>query len=260
MADMMAAMANTWSCGKCALPDCNYMAHSDPTVSPGYCCPKCEALHAGEEWAEGGKRHYKCCEKREVGSGPPAPAFPKGMGGKGAGPYMMPGMAEMAEMFGAMFGEKGYAMFEEMGGKAGKAGKGQGGGIVPPRIAGGAAGAGNVAKGGQGAFKGGHGAFQGGFLGGKDAGKGKGGGKCGKPNFAASQKVWIGNIAEGADRDALRAHCAEAGVLPKVVSVKGRSGMLAFGTDMEASEAMIALAGSEFGGQLLEVDVWTTKE
>merc|ERR1712083_146473 len=27
-------------------------------------CPKCEGMDNGEEWAEGGKRHYKSCEKR----------------------------------------------------------------------------------------------------------------------------------------------------------------------------------------------------
>merc|ERR1712061_428188 len=54
---------------KCAHPDCNYMRHSDPSISKLYCCEKCEGLHKGEEWAEGGKRHYKSCEKIEVSSG-----------------------------------------------------------------------------------------------------------------------------------------------------------------------------------------------
>lgn len=53
---------------KCAHPECEYMRHSDPSVSKRYCCEKCEGLHQGADWAEGGKRHYKSCEKMEIGS------------------------------------------------------------------------------------------------------------------------------------------------------------------------------------------------
>lgn len=55
---------------KCANPDCSYMKHSDPSISQNYCCEKCEGVHQGAEWAEGGKKHYKHCEKIEaVGGG-----------------------------------------------------------------------------------------------------------------------------------------------------------------------------------------------
>lgn len=49
--------------GKCKHPGCNFMQNSDPWISNGYCCEKCEGLHKGEAWAEGGKRHYKSCEQ-----------------------------------------------------------------------------------------------------------------------------------------------------------------------------------------------------
>lgn len=48
---------------KCANPDCEYERHSNPSVSLLYCCEKCEGVHKREPWAEGGKRHYKSCEK-----------------------------------------------------------------------------------------------------------------------------------------------------------------------------------------------------
>merc|ERR1712129_153151 len=49
--------------GKCKHPDCRFMQNSDPWISNGYCCEKCEGLHKGEDWAGGGKRHYKSCEQ-----------------------------------------------------------------------------------------------------------------------------------------------------------------------------------------------------
>jgi len=56
---------DSWtSMQKCAHPECEYVKNSDPFVSLHYCCEKCEGLDKGEPWAEGGKRHYKSCEKR----------------------------------------------------------------------------------------------------------------------------------------------------------------------------------------------------
>merc|ERR1712137_415200 len=51
---------------KCKNPDCTYQQHSDPTVCVGYCCEKCMGVHLGEDWAKGGKKHLKSCQKREV--------------------------------------------------------------------------------------------------------------------------------------------------------------------------------------------------
>ena len=51
----------------CAHPECEYAVNSDPTISPGYCCEKCQGLHHGEDWAEGGKRHYKTCDFPSMG-------------------------------------------------------------------------------------------------------------------------------------------------------------------------------------------------
>lgn len=114
---------------KCAHPECNYMKHSDPSISQNYCCEKCEGLHQGADWAEGGKRHYKNCEKIEIGGaeaawggadawGAPPPMY--GMKGKGAygmgaygmgaygkgayggyDPYGMWGMPPMQDMWGS---------------------------------------------------------------------------------------------------------------------------------------------------------------
>mmetsp|Transcript_113757 Transcript_113757/g.178998 ORF Transcript_113757/g.178998 Transcript_113757/m.178998 type:complete len:242 (+) Transcript_113757:49-774(+) len=49
---------------KCANPCCDYEWHSDKSVSLLYCCEKCEGIHKREPWAEGGKAHYKSCEKK----------------------------------------------------------------------------------------------------------------------------------------------------------------------------------------------------
>lgn len=51
---------------KCANPRCFYLENSDPSISFSYCCAKCEGRHKGEEWAQGGKQHYKDCEKVEA--------------------------------------------------------------------------------------------------------------------------------------------------------------------------------------------------
>lgn len=193
--------------GRCAYPGCTFMVNSDSSISPGYCCPKCEALHAGEPWAENGKRHYKCCERRE---------FAPGSSGRGGGPYSMDPMAEMAEFFTAMMWKK--------GGMLGDKGYGKGG---------------------------------------KDWGSGNHSGKSGqgsgmKSNYTSSQKVWIGNLPEGLSRDDLWGHCSGLGVAPKAVNVKGTTAMLAFASEREVPDAIVLLGGTEIGGQVLEVDVWTT--
>lgn len=112
--------ARVW--GQCEHPECTYMAHSDPSVTTTglYCCEKCEGLHQGADWAEGGKRHYKTCEKIEAstmasmnGYGK-APSFGKGsskIGGGGFGPYAM--MMQMLNQHGKGVGKaKGFGKGE----------------------------------------------------------------------------------------------------------------------------------------------------
>lgn len=53
--------------GKCKHPDCNYRQNSDVAIAYGYCCEKCEGLHKNEPWAQGGRRHYKSCERIPAG-------------------------------------------------------------------------------------------------------------------------------------------------------------------------------------------------
>lgn len=62
---MMMAMKGGWSpMMPCGNPDCEYLAHTNPELCAGFCCLKCEGQMKGEEWAMGGKKHYKHCEKR----------------------------------------------------------------------------------------------------------------------------------------------------------------------------------------------------
>ncbi|CAK0846098.1 unnamed protein product [Prorocentrum cordatum] len=106
---------------KCAHPECTYVVNSDPSISTNYCCEKCEGVHQGADWAEGGKRHYKSCEKIEVGS-PEAAGY--GGGGWGCAGGMCKG------------GKKGwesaydpYAMWAMWAGKGAKGGKAWGKGF-----------------------------------------------------------------------------------------------------------------------------------
>eukprot|EP00404_Azadinium_spinosum_P023013 CAMPEP_0180614616 /NCGR_PEP_ID=MMETSP1037_2-20121125/31507_1 /TAXON_ID=632150 /ORGANISM="Azadinium spinosum, Strain 3D9" /LENGTH=162 /DNA_ID=CAMNT_0022634331 /DNA_START=33 /DNA_END=521 /DNA_ORIENTATION=+ len=160
------------------------MVNSDPSISRNYCCEKCEGLHKCEAWAEGGKRHYKSCEKVEVGS---------------------------------VSGSKGY---------------GKSPAVWAP-----------ISFGPYG------------------KGKGKSKDKKGsiKEQFGVSQKIWLGNLPGGLTNDDLKAHFEDlVGLEPKMVSIRGVTGVAAFGSDEEASLAIEALNGSELGGQAIEVDAWTT--
>lgn len=80
--DMMSAMGGGMGDQPCANPNCTYLAHTNPEISPGFCCQKCEGSFNGEEWALGGKQHYKHCEKREN----PSPTGAGGWGGAPQGP------------------------------------------------------------------------------------------------------------------------------------------------------------------------------
>lgn len=116
--------AKGWGGGaKCAHPECEYMKHSDRSVSARYCCEKCEGMHTGEEWAEGGKRHYKSCEKIEVGGGGDGYGGGEGGWGKGGGKKGW-AMSQMMQMMGGWGGDMGWDGFGK--GKAKGGGKGFG--------------------------------------------------------------------------------------------------------------------------------------
>lgn len=199
------SLAAAWSPNKCKHPECEYMVHSDMSVVRGYCCEKCEGLAKGEEWAEGGKRHYKSCEKNEGGGGMDFGGPWGGKCGWGKGGY--PGVWDM---FAAM--------------KGGKFGKG----------------CGKDCKG--------------------KVGKGKSG-SGGLRNFAMECKVWVGNVPTTATSDELKEHISANGMTAKFVHVGAKgSGGIAFATAEEAAEALITLNGSLLGDNALQVDVWTQYE
>lgn len=79
-------MKGGWGPEPCANPDCVYTKNSDPSISKWYCCEKCEGVATGADWAQGGKKHYKNCEKIEHSSYGPIYGGMGGMdgwGGKG---------------------------------------------------------------------------------------------------------------------------------------------------------------------------------
>eukprot|EP00928_Gymnodinium_smaydae_P050342 TRINITY_DN338_c2_g1_i1.p2 TRINITY_DN338_c2_g1~~TRINITY_DN338_c2_g1_i1.p2 ORF type:complete len:229 (-),score=76.27 TRINITY_DN338_c2_g1_i1:85-684(-) len=98
-----------------------------------------------------------------------------------------------------------------------------------------------------------------------DKGKGKGGkGKKGSGNglreFRPEQKVWVGGVPTGHDRNALQEHMKQAGDC-KIVSInKDGVGGAAYPTAEEAQNAVAMLNGSAFGGGILQVDSWTRKD
>ncbi len=51
----------------CLNENCSFLEHSMPLTEEGdctgYCCWKCMGRDNGEDWAVGGKNHYKHCEK-----------------------------------------------------------------------------------------------------------------------------------------------------------------------------------------------------
>merc|ERR1712014_47704 len=97
-------------------------------------------------------------------------------------------------------------------------------------------------------------------MGGGGWGKGKGKGKKGGGlrDFAMEKKVWLGSVPDEYDRNALKEHLSQAGSC-KFVSVSKGQGGAAFATAEEAQMAIAMLSGSEFGGAVIEVDVWTKK-
>jgi len=228
--------------GKCANPECEYMKHSDPFYSQLYCCEKCEGSHTGADWAEGGKKHYKHCEKIEAsesgggyggGSG-----FGGGFGCGGGGGYG-------CGAYGKAAGGKGKWMQGPYGGYGGKAmcagGFGKGCGKAIPSWQGAIS---PIAK---------------------VSGLKKGGGKVkatgpSLKDFEADQKVWVGNLPESATINEIKEHFGLIGGTVKFAAImKGGTGGVAFETAEQAAEAIIVLNNSGFGDQAIQVDVWSGK-
>lgn len=230
----------------CAHPECNYLVNSDPSISTKYCCEKCEGLHKGEEWAEGGKRHYKNCEKIEAGD--PTMAF-GGKGGCKSGKYGVPG-ASAFDPYGMSFM---YAMLAKGKGKGGKDGGKDGDD---------AAKGGGKDKGGFG--KGVKGKMMAMMMGGMGVGMGKFGGKGAKSDSGlratpADQKVWVGELPPGCTVEDLKAHFGLAGSVTCAAMMKGNTAGVAFSSAAEAEAAVLSLNGTEINDKIIIVDAWTGK-
>ena len=98
----------------------------------------------------------------------------------------------------------------------------------------------------------------------KGMGKGKGKGD-GLRGFGNDTKVWIGGLPANATstdlNKALKAHMEQAGGKCLYAEV-GKSGIggAAFKTQEEQTQAIAMLNGSNFQGNIIQVDVWTKKE
>lgn len=105
---------------------------------------------------------------------------------------------------------------------------------------------------------------------GKGVGKGgigKGAGRAPNKNMDklgkmdADRKVWVGGLENDASWKKLDAHFKELDCKPSLVEImKKGTACLGFKTADEASSAIAVVNGSEFGGNTIEVDVWTQKE
>jgi len=99
----------------------------------------------------------------------------------------------------------------------------------------------------------------------KGAGKGKGKSKGDDKmkeklaTFQASQKVWIGGLAESTTWKELEKHLAEI-AKPKVTHIYKGKGVAAYANEEDATTVIAALNGSELGGNVLEIDTWTKPE
>jgi len=92
-------------------------------------------------------------------------------------------------------------------------------------------------------------------------GKGKGDDKMKErlAAFKATQKVWIGGLAESTTWKELEKHLAEI-AKPKVTHIYRGKGVAAYENEEDATTVIAALNGSELGGNMLEIDTWTKPE
>eukprot|EP00931_Biecheleriopsis_adriatica_P108333 TRINITY_DN82642_c0_g1_i1.p1 TRINITY_DN82642_c0_g1~~TRINITY_DN82642_c0_g1_i1.p1 ORF type:complete len:124 (+),score=43.21 TRINITY_DN82642_c0_g1_i1:63-434(+) len=92
----------------------------------------------------------------------------------------------------------------------------------------------------------------------------KGKGKGGLRSFSNETKVWIGGLpANSTSTDlnkALKAHMDAAGRCLFAEIGKSGTGGAAFKTKEEQQKAIETLNGSNFQGNVIQVDVWTKKE
>merc|ERR1719379_1333570 len=109
------------------------------------------------------------------------------------------------------------------------------------------------------------------MLGGKGGGKGKWGGRSNDIVAQTARKtpekmVWLGGLPKvgkewkKANKELLEQFKA-AGCSAKFVDIKGNgTGAAIFASAEDATSAIATLAGTEFRGSTLEVDVWTRKK
>jgi RNA recognition motif-containing protein len=77
----------------------------------------------------------------------------------------------------------------------------------------------------------------------------------------ASKKVWVGNLSKKTTWKELEKHFKDV-AKPTVVDIneKKGTGVVCFKTEEDATSAIGSLNGSELGGEIIEVDVWTKIE
>lgn len=257
---------------KCQHPECEYLVHSDPSWIAGYCCEKCQGLCESEDPSEyeGGKRHYKNCEKRTKedamwggGGGGKADAWGGADPWGGAGPYGGFSPAMMKAMMGGKMGGKGMDPWSIMAGKMG------GKGADPWGMEGGK----GKDMGAMGGY-GGKAAAMGGYGGkgtqnvsaavafGKSTGKAAGKPAQSLDNFADECKLWVGSIPAGTSGGKLVSFFKEHGAFPKWAEVSRSgdgTGGVAFATEEQALEGIMAVSGLEFDNVVLELGAWADR-
>mmetsp|Transcript_15578 Transcript_15578/g.32456 ORF Transcript_15578/g.32456 Transcript_15578/m.32456 type:complete len:134 (+) Transcript_15578:3-404(+) len=100
--------------------------------------------------------------------------------------------------------------------------------------------------------------WKGGKAGGK-ASSGKGGGKKRQQIRDTSKCVWIGDLPEGVTFKELKEHGQQAGE-PKWAEILGKSqGVIGYGSEEEAQDAIAILTGTVLNGAAIIADVWEKK-
>mmetsp|Transcript_12231 Transcript_12231/g.16571 ORF Transcript_12231/g.16571 Transcript_12231/m.16571 type:complete len:138 (-) Transcript_12231:128-541(-) len=106
---------------------------------------------------------------------------------------------------------------------------------------------------------------RGGFQQPKQSGKGgkassgKGGGKKRQQIRDTSKVVWIGDLPEGVTFKELKEHGQQAGE-PKWAEILGKSqGVIGYGSEEEAQDAIAILTGTVLNGAAITADVWEKK-
>jgi hypothetical protein len=248
---------------KCQHPECEYLVHSDPSWIAGYCCEKCQGLCESEDPSEyeGGKRHYKHCEKRTKedfmsgGGGGGGKADAWGGAADAWGPYGGFSPAMMKAMMGGKIGGKGMDPWGMMGGK----GKDMGamGGFGAKAAAMGGWGGKDAGYGGKGTNN-----VSAAVAFGKSTGKAAGKPAQSLDNFSDECKLWVGSIPAGTSGGKLVSFFKEHGAFPKWAEVSRSgdgTGGVAFATEEQALEGIMAVSGLEFDNVVLELGAWADR-